>query len=73
MSKSVELPVSRVDELAQEIVELMHKAETAGIDSATLLQYAIEKREQEDSPPLAPILDQLVQKSGWMKKACSGA
>jgi hypothetical protein len=50
----------------------MQEGEANGIDTATLLHNAITVREHKNPAPLVPILDQLVQKAGWMTKACSG-
>lgn len=61
-----------LDQFAEELLQLMDDAEATGIDSATLLHRAIILRESRRSRPSVPILDQLVQQSGWLTKACSG-
>ena len=61
-----------LDLLVEEVAQAMRDAQASGIDAATLLNHAIRKVEQESSSPTVPILDQLVQKSGWLVKACSG-
>jgi len=63
---------ANLDLLVEEVAQAMRDAQAEGIEPVTLLERAIRKVERESSPPIVPILDQLVERSGWLKKACSG-
>ena len=63
---------ANLDLLVEEVAQAMRDAQAEGIEPVTFLERAIRKVERESSPPIVPIIDELVQRSGWLKKACSG-
>jgi hypothetical protein len=59
-------------ELVHAVVHLMRQAEANGVDSVAVLSDAIAAINNDGPPRPFSIMDQLVQRAGWMKRACSG-